>query len=575
MPSPSLPASILIGVSTLITAGPSAAQDPGLPQKSTTAPIELRARPEQPLPGARVMLDGTTVLAGSSSVVTLIVTRPGGAAVKLSGKPSGAGAFSIPFDSTRQAGTYRVDATAPGGKGKAVVTFTVVGPDVVPAAVAKSADSLTAAVGIALERVRAGLTAQPVSPARDQALSRLEKLEQQVSKAPAQVQALRKEMLKAFEARAKVSAPIPEWDEYQAGLEDWRRDGADETARLRKLAAGTAKKAQQCAEIDDFAELVGSIGEALAVVQAPFDMSMSAWYEKVPGGVVARGTNPATTSSAEAFAMAESIKLAGAAIQGPTAIITALPGFALDVTGYLTRELFEQYCQKFEGPLKGTFVGESFTRQGEPWHKYTTTLDGRVLLMYPKGTAAKVVTLEGYIEGAGSFDYRDNPAPINRLVPGTVLFHKTISPPGGRYWSELGRPSQAGLPHTFRIPVTGIMAGDSILLQLKPAELDFSDMIIKGRSIWVIMPLGGLVPQIIDAPFALQKAHPIIERVLRRHPVLRIASKGSTMTAAGNFSRDTTNGERTARVRTTLTIQACNPGCLPLPLSAGKKPGGP
>jgi hypothetical protein len=467
-----------------------------------------------------------------------------------------------------------VDATAPGGKGKAVVTFTVVGPALVPAAVAKSEDSLTAAVGIALERVRAGLTAQPVSPARDQALSRLEKLEQQVNKAPAQVQALRKEMLKAFEARAKVSAPIPEWDEYQAGLEDWRRDGADETARLRKLAAGTAKKAQQCAEIDDFAELVGSIGEALAVVQAPFDMSMSAWYEKVPGGVVARGTNPATTSSAEAFAMAESIKLAGAAIQGPTAIITALPGFALDVTGYLTRELFEQYCQKFEGPLKGTFVGESFTRQGEPWHKYTTTLDGRVLLMYPKGTAAKAVTLEGYIEGAGNFDYRDNPAPISRLVPGTVLFHKSISPPGGRYWSELGRPTQAGLPYTFRIPVTGIMAGDSILLQLKPAEIDFADL-IKGRSLWVIMPLGGLVPQIIDAPFALQKAHPIIERVLRRDPVLRIASKGSTMTAAGNFSRDTTNGERTARVRTSLTIQACNPGCLPLPLSAPKKPGGP
>jgi hypothetical protein len=575
MPSSSLPASILIGVSTLITAGPTTAQDPGLPQKSTTAPIELRARPEQPLPGARVMLDGTTVLTGSSSVVTLIVTRPGAAAVKLSGKPSGTGAFSIPFDSTRQAGTYHVEATAPGGKGKAVVTFTVVAPGVVPAAVANSADSLTAAVGIALGRVREGLSGQPASPARTQALSRLEKLEQQVGKAPAQIQTLRKEMLKAFEARAKVPAPIPEWDEYQAGLDDWRHDAADETARLRKLAAGTAKQAQRCAEIDDFAELVTSLGEALAVLQVPFDHSASAWLEKVPAGAAARGTDPGATSSAERFALIESTKLAGAAIQGPAAIITALPGFALDLTGYLTRELFDQYCQKFEGPLKGTFVGESFTRQGEPWHKYTTSLDGRVLLMYPKDAVGTAVTLKGYIEGAGSFDYRDNPAPINRLVPGTVLFHKTISPPGGRYWSELGRPSQAGLPHTFRIPVTGIMAGDSILLQLEPAELDFSDMIVKGRSIWVIMPLGGLVPQIIDAPFALQKAHPIIDRVLRRHPVLRIATKGSTMTAAGTFSRDTTNGERTARVRTSLTIEACNPGCLPLPLSAPKKPGGP
>jgi len=572
MRSQSLPVVILLGVFVL-SAPDLNAQDPS-PPKSTTAPIELRARPEQPLPGARVLLTGTTVLVGSSSTVGLVVTRPGGAAIKLTAKPSAAGAFSVAFDSTRQVGLYRVDATAPGGKGKAVATFTVVGPTVVPAAVANSADSLTAAVTIAVQRLREGLTAQPVSPARNQALSKLDKLEQQVSKAPAQVQTLRKEMLKAFAARAKVPAPIPEWDDYQAGLDDWRRDAADETARLRKLAAGTAKKAQHCAEIDDFAELVGSLGEALAALQAPFDMSMSAWYEKVPGGVVARGTNPATTSSAEAFAMAESIKLAGAAIQGPEAIIVALPGFALDLTGYLTRELFDQYCQKFEGPLKGSFVGESFTTKGELWFQYTTSLDGRVLLMYPKGTAAKAVTLEGYIEGAGSFDFRDNPAPVARLVPGTVLFHKAISPPGGRYWSELGRPTQAGLPHTFRIPVTGIMAGDSILLQLKPAELDFTEL-IKGRSLWVIMPLAGLVPEIIDAPFPLQKAHPMIERVLRRHPVLRIATKGSTMTAGGAWSRDTTNGERTARVRTTLTIQACNPGCLPLPLSAPKKPGGP
>lgn len=572
MRSPFLLAAVLLGVSALTALSRTAAQDPQIP-KATAAPIEIQARPAQPLPGGRVLLVGTTVLVGSSSAVGLVVTWPGGSTMKLTAKPSGTGAFSVPFDSTRQAGTYRVDATAPGGKGTAMVSFTVVGPGVVPAAVGKSADSLTAAVTVALQRVREGLTAQPISPARDQALSRLAQLEQQVAKAPVQVQVLKKELLRTFEARAKVAAPVPEWDEYQAGLEEWRPDAAEEAERLRKLAAGTAKKAQQCAEIDDFAEMVASIGEALAALQAPFDMSMSAWTEKVPGGAVARGTNPATSSSAEAFAMAESIKLAAAAVQGPTAIITALPGFALDLTGYLTRELFDQYCQKFEGPLKGTFLAESFTRQGELWITYTTTLDGRVLLMYPKGAAGKAVALEGYIEGAGSFNFRDNPAPVARLVPGAVLFHKSVSPPGGRYWSELGRPSQAVLPHSFRIPVTGIMAGDSILLQLKPAELDFTDL-IKGRSVWVIMPLGGLVPEIINAPFALQKAHPMIERVLRRHPVLRIATKGSSMTAAGSFARDTTNGERTARVRTSLSIQACNPGCLPLPISAPKKPGG-
>jgi hypothetical protein len=64
-------------------------------------------------------------------------------------------------------------------------------------------------------------------------------------------------------------------------------------------------------------------------------------------------------------------------------------------------------------------------------------------------------------------------------VPGTVLFHKARSPPGGVLESELGRPSQARLP----LPHPGDRdhGEDSILLQLKPAELDFSDL-IKGRS---------------------------------------------------------------------------------------------
>ena len=55
------------------------------------------------------------------------------------------------------------------------------------------------------------------------------------------------------------------------------------------------------------------------------------------------------------------------------------------------------------------------------------------------------------------------------------------------------------------------------------------------------------------------------ERVVRRRPILRISTAGKTMSAQGTFSRDTTNADKTARVRTTLSIKACNPGCLPLP----------
>jgi hypothetical protein len=52
---------------------------------------------------------------------------------------------------------------------------------------------------------------------------------------------------------------------------------------------------------------------------------------------------------------------------------------------------------------------------------------------------------------------------------------------------------------------------------------------------------------------------------MRRRPVLRITTAGKTMTAEGTFSRDTTNADKTARVRTTLSVRACNPRCLPVP----------
>jgi hypothetical protein len=181
------------------------------------------------------------------------------------------------------------------------------------------------------------------------------------------------------------------------------------------------------------------------------------------------------------------------------------------------------------------------------------------------------VKLKGYIDGTGRFDVRDNPKPIVRLVPGQVLFHRVTSPPGGSYWDDLGMATRSMLPYGFRVPVTGIMAGDSILLTVEAAANDFSD-VIKGISTWVILPLGSPVPQVLNVPMSLQKAQPIIERVVRRHPVLKIASSGKVMTAQGTFSRDTTNADKTARVRTTLTIKACNPGCVPLPLTPGKKP---
>jgi hypothetical protein len=377
-------------------------------------------------------------------------------------------------------------------------------------------------------------------------------------------------MTDVFEARSDVPKPLPEWDEYLAELESWEVDADVARAKLEKLAASTAAATEGCSDLDRYNEMLTFTSEAINFVKAPFELSKGFWVDKIPGGIVARASGADALSSGEKFALVETMKVAAGALEGPAGIVGAVPGLILDTAQWFLQAGFEKYCEKWEGPVSAVFVGESFTKQGEPFFDYTIVLDGKLMLLYGKDvTAGQPVKLKGYIEGAGSFDVRDNPKPVARLVPGTVMFHRVTSPPGSGYWDELGMASRGMLPHSFRIPVTGIMAGDSIMLELGSADHDFGPTIV-GVSTWVVMPLGGLVPQVINSSINLQKAHPIIDRVVRRHPVLRIARSTDAMAAEGTFARDTTNDTRTARVRTTLTMKACNPGCLPLPQTPGK-----
>lgn len=529
--------------------------------------IALTARPDRALPGSRIVLSGQTGLVGAGSIVTLVIRPPGGRPpIQLKVTPGSSGGFSADFTTTQTLGAYQVRATAPDGKGTAQTTFTMVGAGVLPAEVGAAAEALVAAVGTVEARVRANLTALPPSPTRTEALAKLPELESRVKQLGPQATILRQQLGKLFQDRAKVTTPVPVWDDYQAELGSWRSEADSRRSALLKASPGAEAAARDCARIDDVIEDLTSMSEALSVFQKPFEATIALGFDKLPAGGLSRGTK---LTSGQQFALVESAKAAGAALQGPAALATTAVGFILDIGAFLAKETFEQYCERFEGPIEATFLGESFTTKGEPFLDYTITLSGRLLLMYPNSVSGKIIPLQGYLEGAGRFRVRDNPAPIIRLTPGTVLFHRVQSPPGARYLADISRPTQSIMPHTFRIPVTGTLAGDSIVLRLGPADHDFSDL-IKGISTYVIMPLGGLVPQIINSDISLQKAHPIIERTIRRNPVLRVAASGKTLVAERSFARDTANAEKTARVRTQLTIKVCNPGCLFA--GAAKKP---
>jgi hypothetical protein len=555
----------LISVSSLTSGQVPATSSDGFP-------IDVSARPSSVRIGGTVVIRGTTVKTGTQSKAALTVTPPNKiAAVSLTATVGNDGTYSATFSTTKSVGQYRVDAVAPDGKGRATTTFTVVGADAIPAAVADEAKQLIAAVDKAIDAARDGLAAQPMSPAKQQAEERIATAKSELAKAPAQMGILEQQMTKVFTARAKVTEPMPDWDEYETQLDKWKDDAEAARQRLEQQAEATRAAAKGCAELDQYYEMLTAASDVLKLAKTPVDLSLGFWKSKAIDGIANRTTDPRDYSKAEKFAYVQAMKLGVAALEGPAGVMKAIPGFLLDAAKYLHQEFFAMYCTKFEGPVKGVFVGESFTRMGEPFIDYTITIDGKMVLMHDKRAPAnKPIAVEGFVEGNGQFEVRDNPNVIGRLIPGTVLFHKVVSPPGIGYWNDFGQGLKSFAPNYFRVPLRGVMAGDSILLSMpmQSAVTDFGPA-IRGRTIWVAIPLGGMIPQIIDSPFELQKAHPIIERVVRRHPVLKLSTSSGFVMAQGKFSRDTTSADRTAHVTTTLTLKACRPQCLPAGLYKG------
>ena len=119
---------------------------------------------------------------------------------------------------------------------------------------------------------------------------------------------------------------------------------------------------------------------------------------------------------------------------------------------------------------------------------------------------------------------------------------------------------------------TAVATSAARLGALPPATTRSRNRTISSGSrtaIWVVIPLGSIIPEVLDSPFPLQKAHPIIERVVRRHPVLKLSTSNGFVIAQGKFARDTVNADRTAHVTTKLTLKACRPQCLPAGLYKG------
>src|SRR5262245_59667685 len=151
----------LAAVLTLVAlAAPLAAQDP--------MPITVKPKGRLVLPGAPVILTGSTVADGKRFDVHVTVVKPDNQSEAGSAKVDAQGNYTITYNGGKLPGRYRVTAVAPDGQGHDTTSFSVAPPGDF-ATTASDAVQHIVADGVEIEnRLSEALEELPESPAKEE-----------------------------------------------------------------------------------------------------------------------------------------------------------------------------------------------------------------------------------------------------------------------------------------------------------------------------------------------------------------------------------------------------------------------
>lgn len=530
------------------------------------APIDLAARPGVALTGSTVTLSGKTVVDGKRFTVTLTVTPPGGAPVKLTAKADSTGKYSVPYKVTK-AGDYTIAAVAPDGKGTASAKFRVAGAAGFADSVAGSLTTLSQSSEETTQGLHTSLGGLPESPAKakaDEKLDALEKGEEALAK-KADAAA------KALARVAKVVEAYPDLAPAFAPYADELADAEEQADDLRDHGTEYLKKVQSdglTCETLDFAN------EALSLLSMEMNLQgkigkviLNLCTDKVFPGTVDAALPKASENSR--FALSEAQKAGIAAAGGFAELRGSVFGLVGDTAQLISKKIFDAYCQKIEGPvtakLDATFDGDA----GAPYWKYTVQLTGKLSLRYPKSATKGTVEMKGQIEGnATAFTFWED---ITKIEPfpkgGMVILRQKITPVPGKYLdpdsavgNAVGRYARTATPAYFIIPVEGKLVKNKLTLTLDEALFDFPDDTVKNRLVLVfanpILP----IPIIKKFDFPILKARFILNRGMSSdHPEFTLTTDSQSTHFSRDFTRKFDSANKDAHIAFTVKVEGSNP----------------
>jgi hypothetical protein len=529
------------------------------------APVDIAIQPKSVAAGMAVTIQITTMPPNEHQAAARVeISKPRGAPTVLAPAPDDAGLIALTFAETASPGDYRVDVTAPDGRGRGSATFQVVSENAYAEELVNTHERIEAAGKRLAERVSEQLEQLPPSPAREEAQRRMEDIDSRYENMRPNLQQVREAINHFGEARSLSPEFSGASQEEWQMMSDWMGQAESQLEELERRGGAAGNDFDVCDGIYYIQESINLIATALTLVQGPYEAVKSIVEDFLIDTVIAETVPEGPNEAAAEFAIGQGVSFGQLAREGLDSVLTGVFDLVTDTASFMADTAFDTYCEQFRGPI--SLDSEIEMKQGaRPWWRYGVQLRGLITLRYERGTpAGEPIRLTGQLEGnATRYTFWENifvvePQPRNSIV---LLRHRQVPMAGPNVSSDLlglGAAARAATPGSFYVPLEGTLQNDRISLQIKEAVVDFSDL-VKNRLVMVVIAPGLPMPVVKTFSFPIQKAHWHLARGMKSAEPFEVTvgSQSSSFDRTDNYEFETSDGSARATIR--MRTQAENP----------------
>jgi hypothetical protein len=552
-------------------------------KESKNAPITVEADPVLAPSGSEILLRGKTVAIDSKKPVQLTVTwlrplNPGPAGPAPAPASSSAayqadGSFQVKHLAGRE-GVYRVDALSPDGSGKASAEFKVAG-------FASWSDNQTEAMEKALDlgndllgNLEQIVDSQPPSPAKQDFKDKVPALRAALAERKAALGELRG----AFEIYGRIvkasPATAPAFQKLTRSFTDFQRKSEELTPKMKQALADSKKSNRGCEDLVKVEEGFKLMSAMFNLAQAPAkiliafgaDLATSVAADKAPPNCEDTCKLGFTQAVKQHLWLRPDVIKAATKAKVFGNYVSNLPGLAADLSVFVDHALFDKYCERFEGPVSGKMKAQYF-KDGEKWWEYTTQIEGKMTLVYKKGSdLSKGVAMSGHLAGTGTrFTVKEDALRVlkRKVLSGAVVVGGTTAPLGIPFSDFEGVMAMQALPTAFFIPVEGELVGEKLKLTLGPSRTDFNTTytVAKGRyAVGGVLSMGVIVFTSFEVGF--DTARGFIDKATDSDlgPITIPVAMGKTL-MKGERTFTAQRNKNIAKGEYEVKITLCNPKC--------------